>query len=82
MDQTALNEPISVLASFKEGRPTPLIFKRNGRKTRLETIDLKYDYQIGETRVYAFSASAGGNTYKITFNNKSLQWILEEIACG
>lgn len=81
MEQTEVNESISVLASFKGGQPTPLFFKRNGRKIRLESINLKYDYQIGETRVYAFSASAGGNTYKITFNNKSLQWILEEVAC-
>lgn len=79
MHQTEINESISVLASFKEGRPTPLVFKRNGRKTRLETIDLKYDYQIGDVRMYAFSASASGNSYKITFNNRTLEWVLEEI---
>ena len=82
MDQNEINESISVLASFESGRPTPLIFKRNGRKTRLETIDLKYDYQIGDTKIYAFSASAAGNSYKITFNNRTLEWMLEEVFSG
>jgi len=79
MEQSEVNESISVLASFKGGQPTPLFFKRDGRKIRLESIDLKYDYQIGDVRIYAFSTSSHGNTYKITFNNKTLIWMLEEV---
>jgi len=77
--QTILNEQITVLAKFKNGVVTPLLFKLQNRTYKIESIDLKYRYREGNVDFYSYSVSAQGNSYKITYNARELTWKLEEI---
>jgi len=77
--QTSLNEKISVIAKFKGGAISPLLFKFHDRTYKIKSIDLKYHFRQGGVDYYSFSVSASGNSYKITFDCKDLEWRLEEI---
>ena len=79
MGQTQLNEKITVLAKFKNGVVTPLLFKFQNRTYKIESADLKYQYREGNVDFYSYSVSSQGNSYKITYNARELTWRLEEI---
>ena len=82
MAQTQLNEKITVLAKFRNGVITPLVFKLQDRTYKIESIDLKYSYREGNVDFYSYSVSTQGNSYKITYNAKYLDWKIEEIWQG
>ncbi len=80
--QTKVNEPIEVLAKFKNGVLTPLVLKITNRVYRIDSVDLRYDTTSGEVKFLSYSVSSQGNSYKIALNTKTMEWRLEEVWSG
>lgn len=78
--QNEINSPISVVAAFKNKSVVPLFFKFEGRTYKIKNIDLVYPMREGSVDFMSFSVSdKNDNSYKLKFNQKTLEWILEEI---
>ena len=79
MQQTNTSEAIEVLASFKKNGLTPLLFKRDSRIFKINSIDLKYSFKKGLVEFFVFCVSSERTSYKIIYDSHSLSWKLEEI---
>jgi len=77
--QTELDEKIDVLAKFKGGEITPLLFKSQNRVYKIDSINLRYEFIEGDVKFISYSVNSESNTFKITFNTKEMEWKLEEI---
>ena len=77
--QTKLDQAIEVLAKFKKGNITPLLFRFSGRIHKIDTLNLCYDFTEGNVRFLSYSVNCGPDSYKITLNTKTMGWKLEEI---
>lgn len=78
--QNEINLPIKVIAVFKNCTVTPLFFKYENRSYKIKNIDLVYPQREGNVDFMSFSVSdKNDNSYKLRFNQKTLEWMLEEI---
>lgn len=78
--QNEINLPVNVIAVFRKSSVTPLFFKYSGRTYKIKNIDLVYPLREGNVDLLSFSVSdKNDNSYKLKFNQKTLEWILEEI---
>ncbi|HOJ78304.1 MAG TPA: hypothetical protein PL158_09420 [Bacillota bacterium] len=76
-----IGEPVSVLASFSQGRVAPLRFKwRNRCYQDLTLASTWCDYEGASKRIY-FSVlnTDHANLYELCFHTRDLQWILVRI---
>ena len=86
MSQLELNEPVQVLVDFRPSahrlKPTvvmPRAFLWRNRRYLIHSLNLVHHEKQGEATVYYFSVSNQTNTYKLSFNNSTLEWRLVEI---
>jgi hypothetical protein len=86
MQRTKINEPIRVLVDFSSStvkvRPLPVIpraFLWKNRRYLVRSLNLIHHEKQGDATVYYFSISTDTNTYKLVFNNLTLEWRLVEI---
>ena len=73
-----INEMISVVALFENGRAVPRSFTWRGRKYLVETINLEHQERHGDDIIFCFSVVANGNIYELSFNSQHLVWRLEK----
>lgn len=72
-------EPVNVWVFFKKSLIQPYLFFWRDRQIKVEKINLVHTSKNGDSLVYHFSISSGGNFYKLRFDLSSLKWWLEAI---
>jgi hypothetical protein len=78
-DETFLNEPIRVVALFKNGyQPcVPVRFRRaNGREITVRELGLRHPVVQGSKTVHVFEVTDGAADYRLEFDSERLQWRL------
>ena len=78
-DELFLNEPVQVIAVFKNGHHpcTPIKFKRaSGREVTVTEVGLRHPLPHGTKTVHAFDVTDGGTDYRLEFDSERLQWRL------
>ena len=73
-----INEPIEVIAAFKQGKLEPAQFLWQGREILVKKINLAYSSWEGRTKFYYFAVTDSVNYFKLQFNAESLNWTLLE----
>jgi hypothetical protein len=89
MAQIELNEPIQVLVDFRPSarfgsqhgpiKVIPRAFLWKHRRYVINSLNLVHKEKEGDVIMYYFSVSTDTNTYKLAFNNLTLEWNLVEI---
>lgn len=79
MTYSVVNEKINVLAVFKNGVIIPYVFSWQNKKRKVEKINLRYQERIGSSVNYYFAIESGGFVGKLSYNDQSMIWVLEEI---
>lgn len=74
-----IKDPIEVSAKFTQKGPEPKAFKWKNRVYKIKAVNFVHKSTDGKVTFYHFAVTANNETYKITFNNKDLTWILDEI---
>jgi hypothetical protein len=76
---TEVNEIVEVAVVFKKNKAVPVLMKWNGRDYKINKVNLIHEQYQGGTLVYCFSVSDTSNSFKLLFNTKNLQWVLEQV---
>jgi len=77
---TAINRKVQVVALFQNGKIIPKIFKWQSRDYKVHEISLYYTERDGKSINHYFGIlTSDGNVFKLSFNNLSLIWILQEV---
>jgi hypothetical protein len=79
MSLNSYNDPISVIASFRERDVKPLAFKWGGRDWHVKRVNMVHEDRDGRTKLVYFSVSDEANYFKLRFNSETLAWTLEEV---
>lgn len=74
-----IDEPIQVGVIFKNGQIFPRVFLWQKKKFEVENVDMVHSGKIGSAKIYYFSVSNKTGAYKISFNNQTLVWRLEQV---
>lgn len=74
-----IQEPIEVLAGFKEGSLRPYLFRWQGREYRIKEVNFMHSAREGKSILFYFSVSNDNNYFKLCFNSQDLNWKLEEM---
>jgi hypothetical protein len=74
-----INEPIHVLASFREHTVRPLAFVWGQHKYTITKVNLVHRARKGRDTLYFFSVSDDANYFKIRFDTGDMSWELEEV---
>lgn len=80
MEITDIDEIIEVAAVFFQGKVTPSWFKWKGNRIDVKEIKKTWTIAVGGENIIHFSAISEGGYYELTFNQKSLVWILSNTA--
>lgn len=74
------HEPVRVVADFSGTKVRPLAFIRDtGRRYDITSVNLVYRRRVGDRPVWCFAVSDAANTFVLSYDPGSLQWILEEV---
>jgi hypothetical protein len=79
MNVTVIRQRIKVGATFEGENIIPKWFKWADKKFEIKKVNLKWKSTIGGATLYHFSLDDGKNIYEISFNQKSLEWMLEKV---
>jgi hypothetical protein len=74
-----VNEPIEVLAVFRNNRTEPMTFKWGKRYYQVSKVNLVHTEHDGREKIYYFSVSNHDTAYRLSFRTESLRWMLEEM---
>lgn len=74
-----VNQPVEVLAAFRNDRTEPMTFKWGTKYYQVRKVNLVHTEHNGREKVYYFSVSDDANAYRLSFRTESLKWMLEEI---
>lgn len=74
-----IDERIEVLAVFKNGTIFPYMFSWNGKRRKIDKVNLSYQERDGASIDYYFAIESKGLVAKLKYNDKSLLWTLEEV---
>ena len=79
-DETFLNEPIQVIATFG-GNPhhpcRPVRFRRaSGREIQVSELGLRHPVHNGSKTIHVFDVTDGGTDYRLEFDSERLFWRL------
>jgi len=74
-----VNDPISVLASFRGSVVKPLAFQWGGRDWNVRRVNMVHESRDGRAKLVYFSVSDDANYFKLRFNSETLAWTLEEV---
>ncbi len=78
MSVTVINEKIKVGAVFSKNRIEPKWFKWKERKVDVKTVSYCWNTAEGAAMILHFSVSGDGGYYELSFNQKTLEWMLEK----
>jgi hypothetical protein len=74
----SIQERIKVRADFEGGKITPLLFKRNGRKHRVEEVNLRWEDREAGRKLFYFSISDdAGDVYQLHLDAADMSWHLD-----
>lgn len=73
-----INDPIQVVAVFKQGKIEPRKFLWNGREYFITVVNLVYSKFEGWARIYYFAVSDSANYFKLRFNSEDMTWAVVE----
>ena len=73
------DEPIEVVASFKNGSIHPRCFIWNQKEYSVERTTYHWQERQGQSLICYFSVSCQEGLYQISFNNSSFTWRLDKI---
>jgi hypothetical protein len=78
-DETFLNEPVEVIATFSRGyHPChPVKFRRaSGREVTVTELGLRHPLHYGSKTMHVFDVTDGGTDYRLEFDSERLTWRL------
>jgi transcription elongation factor len=79
MSYQEVKQNIKVLAIFKNGTIFPYVIELHKKPRKIEKVNLSYQEREGSSINYYFAVESQGLVAKISFNNQSMIWRLEEI---
>jgi hypothetical protein len=79
MGYQEIGEKIKVLAVFKNGTIFPHIFEWNNRRHKVDKVNLSYQEREGQSINYYFAVESGGLVAKLKYNDKGMDWSIEEV---
>ncbi len=74
-----ISEAVNVWVFFKGSSIEPWCFFWNSRQIKIDKINLVHTSRDGNNMFYHFSVSSGGNFYRLKFDTKKLNWLLEVV---
>lgn len=78
-----LNEPVNVVARFRDGKFEPTRFVWNGRMHKIAGVTGRWATSEGQYRVYHFSVVSDTDAYyEIEMNTRNMEWLLRGVDAG
>jgi hypothetical protein len=74
-----VNEPVEVLAAFRNNRTEPMTFKWGTKYYQVHKVNLIHAEHDGREKVFYFSVSDETMAFRLSFRTESLTWKLEEV---
>jgi len=71
-----INEPIEVVASFKDNEVIPKFFYWRRKMYKVIKVHLVHTSKIGNQILYHFSVTDEANYFQLVFNPFTLTWVL------
>lgn len=78
---TSIHEPVDVFCFFTRRSPLPLKLIWRNKSHHVRNLNLTYEEKQGTDTIFYFSVSNDEASFKLSFNNQSLRWYLEEVFC-
>ena len=78
MNITIIGQRIKVGAVFEDELITPKWFKWMDKKYEIKSVSMRWKSFSGSSVITHFSVTDGKNLYELTFNQKSLDWMLDK----
>ncbi|MDD5088709.1 MAG: hypothetical protein PHI18_07925 [bacterium] len=78
-----IQEPVEVIALFREGKLSPLRFRWRQRVYRVTRINGGWDTEEGATRYHHFavmSESGGDDVFELSYNARAHHWRIEKVS--
>ncbi|OGS39401.1 MAG: hypothetical protein A2551_00590 [Elusimicrobia bacterium RIFOXYD2_FULL_34_30] len=79
MNHTKVNQKVKIGAVFEGLNIKPKWFFWINKKFEVKNITYQWKSKIGDATIIHFSVSDGTNLYELSFNQKTLEWRLENI---
>jgi hypothetical protein len=80
MSTTDINAVISVGAVFANGKVIPMWFKWKGNRLEVKEVKKTWSTAVERVNTLHFSIIGPAGYYELSFNQKTLVWILEKTA--
>lgn len=74
-----VGERVKVLGSFANFKITIHFFNWRDRTYKVDSMNLFHIEKDAERQIYNFAVSAAGNTYQLTFDPATLEWLLKDV---
>ena len=74
-----INDQIEVFVDFSGEGPVPIAFNWRGHNFQIEVINFVHTSKLGGSKQFHYSVSTQTETYKITLDSESMDWILNEV---
>ena len=74
-----IQEPVEVLAAFRNEQTEPMVFKWGNRYYQVNKVNLVHTEHNGREKVYHFSVSNDTAAYRLSFRTETLRWMLDEM---
>jgi len=77
-----IQEPVEVIALFREGKLSPLRFRWRQRVYRIARINGGWDTEEGATRFHHFAVMSddGSDVFELSYNTRAHQWRIEKVS--
>jgi hypothetical protein len=76
-----INEPVEVIALFRQGKLSPLKFRWRDQVYRVNRINGSWNRQEGRSRLFHFAVmSESTDVYELSYNETSLNWRIEKVS--
>lgn len=77
-DMERINEKIKAAAVFEDNNIKPKWFVWKNRKYAITETTYSWKTKSGEEQVIHFSVTDGNTLFEISYNQKTLKWVLEK----
>jgi len=75
-----INDPIEVIAVFRQGKLRPLKFRWRDRVYKIERVNGGWVTDEGKNRLYHYSVSANSpDVYEISYNSDRFAWNIDRV---
>lgn len=80
MNTTEIKEKIKTGVIFIAGNIQPEWFEWRGKRIDIKKITYKWRTVKGDSVLLHFSVKSAGGLYEISYNQKTMDWILEQVS--